>query len=525
MLVAVGLAIAGCSRAAAPAAAPTVARATGSGKRGEVPLDRIYNKGPSFESAFQGDFATGAMFADINGDGRPDLIIANGNDMSPQSLVVFFNRCDAAQHKFSGCFGVYPDYYSADSDYNGNIAVGDIDHDGWLDVAVAVPFDKQRHTAGGGVKIYLNKQGHLELAQRLGNVGTFGCALADVNADGQLDLVVPAFSLTGAPGGVTWQPEPARIYLNDGGRFLSTPSWQTENPIIATGVAVADLNQDGWMDLAIAGKQTFVYYGAAPGPAGPVPIDPVPAWTSADDDFTAIFVDAGHIVAGRALTLAVSRGCYPGMPRCGSDFALYQPSGRGEPVWHSAPTYQSSILLLADLNADGLLELIGGQWGDEKIGAPLWFFEGRRDGYHTTPDFVTGAGSTGSSGLAVAEGLAVADTRDCATTTHQFAATATAAGAVITLAERQIAGVTSVSIAGRELASREWAFARGNNWISLAHPYAAGDALRVSYLASPVQDVAEATWNPDRGNLIYNSFLPTGRCVAGSSIPLQEKQP
>jgi hypothetical protein len=489
-----------------------------------TPIKDIYQQWPSYESAMQGQFSTGALLADINGDGYPDLVVSNGNDMSPQPLVVYFNQCD--EHRKSGCFGRYPDYYSADSDYLGTLAIGDIDHDGWPDVAVAVPFDKHRATAGGGVKIYMNKHGQLEPlpSQRLGQSGVFECALADVNADGRLDLVVPGFSLPPASDAPVLRAvsendapdmaEPVRIYLNEGERFATKPAWESRNKMIAFGVTVADLDQDGWMDLAVAGVQTFVYHGGPPAPPDAVPIDPTPAWISEKDGRLALFVDAGHIGADSALTLAVSRGCLPNHKRCLSDFALYRPGESRKPVWISKPAYQSSMPLLADLNDDGLLELVGGQWGDEIVGEPLWVFQGRPGGYHTQPDFTTAAAVPNHpiSGLAVAEALAVGDTRRCDTSSRTLTWTAARTGAIITLVERQVASVESVEVAGRALPARDWAFASGNNWISLAHPYAAGDTVRVSYVSSPVQDVVEATWNPQRGNLIYNSFLRRGRC-------------
>ncbi|WP_394847006.1 VCBS repeat-containing protein [Pendulispora brunnea] len=476
------------------------------------PFGSIYLRQPSFETAMDGSFATGITFADINGDGMPDVVVANGNDMSPQPLVVYTNHCSS---KRTSCFTPYPQWYSSDFDYQANVAVGDIDHDGWLDVAVCVPLDKSRRSQGGSVKIYMNRKGRLESApsQRIADgYGTFACTLADVNADGLLDLVVGAFnappspvasvprgSMRTAPAGVR---EPARIYLNEGGRFHTVSDWKSDNGMFAMSSLAADFDQDGWMDVAMGTERVFTYRGSAPSGNG-VPIVRAPAWSSEPTPGLALSLDAGTIGSDAALTLAVSRGCIPGDANCTSDFALFRPSAGPLPVWKSAPNQLAAMLLLADLNDDHLLDLVGGQWGDHVQGGPLWFFQGQLGGtFSSEPDF-----RTDGSGSAVAEALMVADTRCRAVTDRNYALRPKARGAVITLPDRRVASIVAVVVNGRSLSPDEWAFAVGQNWISLAHPYEPNADIRVSYRASPVQDLIEATWSPQRGNLLFDSFL------------------
>lgn len=498
-----------------------------------APLHTLYLPTPSFETAQAGQFGTGIALVDINRDGLPDMVVANGNDMSPQSLTVFYNRCSAS---CQSCFGSYPDWYSGDIGYHGLLSVGDIDRDGWLDVAVAVPFDNERNDASGSIKIYLNRGGALERlpSQTITGserFGSFACALGDVNADGTLDLVVAP--LTQAPPRGTCPAEPlqikktpARIFLNHDGRFHPESDWRSENDMLSLGVTVADINQDGWMDVAFAAEDTFVYYGGAPG-GGAVPIPRAPAWTSAPSTALSASIDVARIGDAKALTLAVSRTCGFGQPTrpgpiCTGSFVLFQPHTGASPTWSSDPTQSGSNLLLADLNADGLVELIGGQWGaDLTVGAPLWFFQGRSTGYRTTPDFMTGA-LDGSSGLAVAEGLAVADTRGKYVVPKVYDKHADAAGAVITLPDRRIQSIVSVRVDDRLLGLADWTASAEQNWISLSRPFRRGATIRVEYKISAVQDVYEATWNPTRGDLAYDSFLnPTTL----SSLPARRDLP
>ena len=51
-----------------------------------------YNLTPDWVSTPDNHVATGLGLADINSDGWKDLIVANGNDIYRQSLVVYYNK-------------------------------------------------------------------------------------------------------------------------------------------------------------------------------------------------------------------------------------------------------------------------------------------------------------------------------------------------------------------------------------------------------------------------------------------------
>src|SRR5689334_4423679 len=65
-----------------------------------------YYSGPVY-TAHMGYFDTGAALVDINGDHLPDMLMSNGNDMAPQSLIVHYN-----DSKINQRFKAWPDWYS-----------------------------------------------------------------------------------------------------------------------------------------------------------------------------------------------------------------------------------------------------------------------------------------------------------------------------------------------------------------------------------------------------------------------------
>lgn len=110
-----------------------------------------------------------------------------------------------------------------------DIAWGDVDNDGDLDIVVA---------KGQGY-LYLNTGSALELAPSwVSPYGGTSVAWGDVNNDGFLDLAVGR-----------------SVYLNQGGELSTNPIWQ--NPLNGGVVAWGDINKDGWVDLAI-GEQVYL---------------------------------------------------------------------------------------------------------------------------------------------------------------------------------------------------------------------------------------------------------------------------
>jgi len=474
------------------------------------PLSTIYRQSPSYISSAMGQFATGLALADINGDHLPDMVISNGNDVSPQPVVVFYNDPKAAS-----AFGSRPGWYSDANEYNAGLAVGDIDKDGALDVAVSVAFGRYEYLRGGRVSIYMNRAGTLEARPSYSSDDRYitpGCALGDIDSDGDLDLAV-AVMLEDAKDPSSAEPPPGhtRIYLNENGAIQKTPAWTAATANIAGDVAFADVNQDGWMDLVVAGQAVQVYYGSAPKPGVKIPLPLDPSWTTQNIYPFAYGVDVGSVGSGPGLSLAVSVSCL--FTACDSRFVLHTPGAGINPVWSSTAAQYASKVLLADLTGDEILDLIAGQWGTDKHGGPLWIFQGSSSTppLPASPTFTTTTSS-------VVEGLAVADIKRasvCARSYKWKATTKNSPRSVITLPERVIEQVRKVSRGGVALPPSMYAWTPAENWVSLRDPLAPGEQVEVEYDVSPIKDIAAANYQnyyPSIGNYIFFSFLDAPKC-------------
>ncbi len=168
-----------------------------------------------------GSGPTQVVSADVNGDGKLDLVVANA---SGTMVTVLIGNGD----------GTYTAMPSIGTNYSGvnGVAVGDFNGDGMLDIATG---------NGSTVGIFLgNGDGTFGAERDFANTGASeGVFAADLNGDGRLDLVV-----TDNVSGIT-------IMIGNGDGTFSQP-----NGVLGTGngpnfsLAVADFNGDGKLDIA-----------------------------------------------------------------------------------------------------------------------------------------------------------------------------------------------------------------------------------------------------------------------------------
>jgi hypothetical protein len=220
--------------------------------------------------------------ADVNVDGKLDLVL------TADLIGVYLGNGD-------GTFPAAPNYYQPMSSGGAGIAIADFNLDGKPDVAAdgEILLGNRDGTLKGPPTVVLPSSADIAVAGQfvkngawgvaaisnatastlyiLTNDGTglltvantytlpqpsYAIAAADVNGDGNLDLVV-----TGAdPNSHNWS---YTVLLGNGnGSFQAPALYQQNTQAIATTIVIADFNNDGRLDLAVpAGNSVAVLLG------------------------------------------------------------------------------------------------------------------------------------------------------------------------------------------------------------------------------------------------------------------------
>jgi hypothetical protein len=181
---------------------------------------------------------------DVNGDGKPDLIVPNACASSancpigPGSVGVLLGNGD-------GTFQPGVAYGSGGNDAE-SVAVADVNGDGNLDLLVA-NFCSGNNSCSlpGTLGVMLgNGDGTFQsvVPYSLGGPALISIAATDVNGDGKLDLVVTTSNTN---------PNSLMVLLGNGDGTFQAPVFYGTGGFGASGIAVADVNGDGRPDIMV----------------------------------------------------------------------------------------------------------------------------------------------------------------------------------------------------------------------------------------------------------------------------------
>lgn len=205
----------------------------------------VFRNTSSSGSIASGSFATKVDFSlgsnpasvaigDLNGDGKPDLAVANGDGIS-----VFLNTSSGS----SISFAAKVDFGNGTSISFGSVTIGDVDGDGKPDLVFTSPADYWV-----SVLRNISTAGSLDFAAEVHFIGgaVQEVHLGDLDGDGKPDLAVSnsdigtsvfVFRNTSSVGSINFAPV---IYIASGNQAIS--------------VALGDVDGDGKLDIATANQ-------------------------------------------------------------------------------------------------------------------------------------------------------------------------------------------------------------------------------------------------------------------------------
>jgi hypothetical protein len=201
-----------------------------------------------------GYYGLGAVFADINNDGKPDLLV--GNDSTPNYL--YLNKGDGTFEDVSYASGFALNEAGRETASMG-IAVGDYENNGMLDIFDTTFSDDYKplyHNEGDAN--FTDISYHVGLGEVTVPFLSWGDAFMDYDNDGWKDLLMSDGHVYPQADkyawGTTWAQRPMLFHNLQGKQFENVPAVEGSGlalVIAGRGMAVGDLFNDGKLDAVI----------------------------------------------------------------------------------------------------------------------------------------------------------------------------------------------------------------------------------------------------------------------------------
>jgi len=300
-----------------------------------------------------------------------------------------------------------PQTYPSGGVYALSVAVGDFNGDGKADLAVANECPDS-HCSAGAVSVLLgNGDGTFQAPQTYSSGGSeaYAVAVSDVNKDGKADLIVAngCESANQCANGVVG------VLLGNGDGTFQSASTYASGGVVATSVTIADVNRDGNMDL-IVGNQCLASTCASGGVSvllGNGNGTFQTAQSYATGGLSTVSVAVGYFNRDRKLDLVAANQCQSS-GNCNGNVGVLL--GNGDGTFQAAQSYASGgytavSVATGDFNADGKTDLVVANQCESSANCNIGnvgVLLGNGDGTFQTPEnYVSGGNNT--SGMTVSD--------------------------------------------------------------------------------------------------------------------------
>jgi hypothetical protein len=224
-----------------------------------------HNTGRSGKKYLPETLGAGCAFFDYNNDHWPDIFLVNGKNWTPGAArrsypALYRNNKDGAFTDVTAAAGLAVETYGM------GVAAGDYDNDGYQDLYLtALEGDRLFHNERNGAFRDVTKAAGIANA----DFGT-SAAWLDYDRDGKLDLFVANYVQWSVKGDLwcsldgqtksfctpeSYKGTASKLYRNlGGGKFqdVSQAAGVADPTSKSLGVALLDLDLDGWLDLFVA---------------------------------------------------------------------------------------------------------------------------------------------------------------------------------------------------------------------------------------------------------------------------------
>ena len=204
-------------------------------------VDGMFTVNPVWESYLNDDGTQDAVFLDVDGDDDLDLYFgcsATMDSLDSNADVMYFNDPGLWGDRR---YGILPDWTANNELWTTTVKAGDIDGDDDVDIIAANGYNNNDL-----VVMYENTGATLDrdYSWSIGVSWPFSCALGDVDQDGWLDVAIASYN--------------DKVYLvkNDNGVLAGDFAWESSDVCKSYRCAWGDVDNDTFPDLAVANYNT-----------------------------------------------------------------------------------------------------------------------------------------------------------------------------------------------------------------------------------------------------------------------------